>query len=398
MSDKRHAGLAMHSSAEAAKNGLQRHRLLARVRKYVLVFLGLLGLGGAVVIGLRFAGAQTLDETRREQAALYVNVVKPRPLAAENLLTLPATLQGQVEAPIYARVNGYLGRWYKDIGEPVKQGELLAQIEVPELAQQVNEASANRQLAQTSFERWEALRKRDAVSQQEFEEKRNALATATATLKRLQEQVAYSRITAPFSGIVTRRNVDVGNLVDAGSGTKVLFVLAKTSPLHLYVYVPQAYARQIKVGDKADVGLKEMAAAKYAGSIVRTARAIDPASRTLQVEIALPNADGKLLPGAYVQVALRTRLDADSKALLLPGNALLFRPDGPRAAVVDAEGKVHLRAVVIGRELGTDVELSGGLAPDDRVILNPPDALNEGDAVSVIEAKPAAAAVADKKS
>jgi RND family efflux transporter MFP subunit len=309
-------------------------------------------------------------------------------------------LQGTIEAPIYARSSGYVSKWYKDIGDRVRQGDLLAQIDAPEIVQQLNEAKAaqaqsvtNLQLAKSTFDRWDALRKRDAVSQQELDEKRNALAVAVAadnsskaTVQRLQDQVGFSRVIAPFDGVITRRNIDIGNLIDAGGGTRVLFTMAKSDTLRAYVYVPQNYASQIKVGAKADVTLKEMPGQTFEASIARTAGAIDTVTRTLQVEISLPNKDGRLLPGSYVQVAIKTK-GAAGDSVTVPSNVLLFRPEGPRAAVVGADGKVHLQPVTIGRELGVDVELSSGVKASDRLIVNPADSLNEGDTVNVAAAE-----------
>ncbi|HTJ96383.1 MAG TPA: efflux RND transporter periplasmic adaptor subunit [Rhodocyclaceae bacterium] len=394
MSQNRHSSIGIHGQPAGAK-GIHRLRLLKSTQKYALGVLVVLGIGAAIVIGLRVAKAAALAETSREQATRYVNVVTPKPAPADSQLRLPGTLQGIIEAPIYARTNGYLSRWYKDIGDTVKQGDLLAQIDTPEVAQQLIEAKSNQQLAQSTFERYDALQKRDAVSRQEFEEKKNTLATATATVKRLQEQLGYSRIVAPFSGVITRRNVDIGNLVDAGSGTKLLFTLAKTDALRVYVYVPQNYAAQIKAGNKAVVSLKESPGQTFDASIVRTAGAIDTTTRTLQVEVNLPNKEGKLLPGAYVQVAIKAK-GGEASSLTVPSNTLLFRPEGPRVAVVDANGKVKLQPVVIGRELGVDIELASGVKVGDQLIINPSDSLNDGDAVSVVAAKDKDAKPADK--
>jgi RND family efflux transporter MFP subunit len=358
------------------------------------------------VIGLRIAKGGALAETSREQQARYVSVIQPKGADENSVLRLPATLQGSIEAPIYARTSGYVSRWFKDIGDQVKKGELLAQIDTPEVAQQLNEAKAsqvqaitNLQLAKSTFDRWDALRKRDAVSQQELDEKRNALAvaqatdtSARATVQRLQDQLNYSRIVAPFSGVVTRRNIDIGNLVDAGGSARLLFTLAKSDPLRVYVYVPQSYAPQVKVGNKAEVTLRELPDQTFTGTITRTAGAIDTLTRTMQVEINLANPDGKLLPGAYAQVAIKAK-GGSASAMTVPSNTLLFRSQGIRVAVVGTDGKVHLQPVTIGRELGIDVELSSGVTPQDRLIVNPADSLNEGDMVNVADdasTKPAA--------
>lgn len=412
MSENRHSSIGIHGShTPGAARGIHRLQLLGRMQKYALIVLGLLLIGAIIVIGLRIAKANELAATSREQSTRYVNVIAPVAANADSLLHLPGTLQGVIEAPIYARTTGYLARWYKDIGDQVKQGDLLAEIDTPEVVQQLNESKAaqaqaitNLQLAQSTFDRWDALRKRDAVSQQELDEKRNALEVALAadksskaTVRRLQDQLGYSRIIAPFSGVITKRNIDIGNLVDAGSSTKLLFTMAKSDPLRVYVFVPQNYAPQIKIGNKAQVTLKEMPGQTFDGTIVRTADSIDTATRTMQVEVNLPNRDGKLLPGAYVDVAIKGRAGDQSAALTVPSNALLFRPEGPRVAVVGADGKVHLQPVVIGRELGVDVQLSSGITAQDKLIINPPDALNDGDAVSVITPKDDKPKTADKK-
>jgi multidrug efflux system membrane fusion protein len=387
MSETRHSSLGIHGlHAHERAHGFNRIRMLKRMHRVVLLILAVLLIGAAIVVALRFAKGSALAETSKEQQARYVTVISPKSVDGNNVLTLPGTLQGSIEAPIFARTSGYVAKWYKDIGDQVKQGDLLAQIDTPEVVQQLNEAKANLQLAQATFERWDALRKRDAVSQQEFDEKQNTLATARATVQRLQDQVNYSRIVAPFAGVITRRNIDIGNLVDAGGGSRVLFTLAKSDPLRAYVYVPQNYATQVKTGDKVDVTLREMPGQTFTATIARTAGAIDTLTRTMQVEVTLPNRDGKLLAGSYVQVAIKTK-GGEGGGLIVPSNVLLFRPEGLRAALVDANGKVHLQPVKIGRELGQEVELSTGVTANDRLIVNPADSLNEGDVVSVVTPK-----------
>lgn len=412
MTEERHANIGIQGlQAHGAARGIHRLRLLGRVQKFALLIVCVLIIGAAIVIGLRFAKASELADVSKQQAMRYVTVVNPRDAAADNLLRLPGTLQGAIEAPIYARTNGYVTRWVKDIGDPVKRGDLLALIDTPEVAQQLNEAKAtqaqavtNLQLAKSTFERWDALRKRDAVSQQDLDEKRNTLAVAVAadnsakaTVQRLQDQLGYSRVIAPFDGIVTRRNIDIGTLIDAGGGARVLFTMAKSDPLRVHIYVPQGYSTQIKTGDKVGITLTEIPGKVFEGSIARTAGAIDTLTRTLQVVVDLPNPNGELLPGAYVQVAVKAN-GSGTGALTIPSNALLFRPEGTRVAIVN-DGKVHLQPVVIGRELGVDVELASGVKAQDKLIINPSDSLSEGDAVSVIvpkDAKPAGGNTAPK--
>ncbi|MNR79399.1 Multidrug resistance protein MdtE precursor [compost metagenome] len=412
MTEDRHSTIGIHGLREhQAAHGIQRLHLLSRTRKFAVLLVCALLIGAAIVIGLRFAKATELADVSKQQATRYVSVTTPRNSATDNVLRLPGTLQGIIEAPIYARTSGYVTRWFKDIGDPVKRGDLLVQIDTPEVAQQLNEAKAsqaqaatNLQLAKSTFERWDALRKRDAVSQQDLDEKRNALAVAVAadnstkaSVQRLQDQLGYSRVVAPFDGIVTRRNVDIGALVDSGGASRVLYTLAKSDPLRVYVYVPQSYSAQIKAGNTVSVTLSEMPGKVFEGKIVRTAGAIDTATRTLQAEINLPNADGALLPGAYVQAAIKAS-GGSANTLTIPNNALLFRPQGPRVAVVGADGKVRLQPVVIARELGVDIELASGVSAEDKLIINPADSLNDGDPVQVVtpaapankpEAKPA---------
>jgi RND family efflux transporter MFP subunit len=330
-------------------------------------------------------------------------VITPTQTNGGTSVGLPGTLQGQVESPIYARSNGYLVSWNKDIGAKVEKGDLLATVSSPEVDQQLAQAVAARQqmvsslaLAKTSFDRWQALRQKDAVSQQELDERQSAFAQAQANLgaadanvKRLQELEGFTRIVAPFSGIVTRRNVDVGDLIDAGAGGggRPLFTLAKVDPLRLYIYVPQTDSAVVHVGESVVVTQAELVGQEFKGTIARTAGAIDTATRTLQVEIELPNHDGKLLPGAYVEVKVPT---AGRPGLVVPVNTILFRAEGPRVAIAGDDNKAHLKPVRIGRDYGEKVEITDGLAANDRVIVNPADALLDGQAVTVVQPKPEA--------
>jgi RND family efflux transporter MFP subunit len=360
----------------------------------VAVLVGLGVLAGRTVY-IRISNAKTLETQVGERNKQYVRVTQPKSGAEAQTVVLPGTLQGYVQAPIAARASGYLKKWYKDIGSRVKQGELLAEIETPEIDQQLSQAVAARQqaasslaLASSTYERWEALRKRDAVSQQELDEKKSGdaqakanLAAADANVERLRQLESFKRVVAPFAGVITRRNVDVGDLIDAGGGAgRALFVLAQTDPLRVYVNVPQSYAHLVKPGQQVSVTQQELRGQNFKGEIVRTAGAIDAQTRTMQVEVMLANKDGNLLPGAYVQVALPL---AGTGALTVPTNVLLFRAEGPRVAVVGAEGKVQLRPVRIGRNFGEVLELLEGVGPQDRLVLNPPDSLNDGDPVVI---------------
>jgi RND family efflux transporter MFP subunit len=392
--------------ADEPDDAPQRARVMRRVKVLALVVVVVLAVGaGRTVVG-RMANQRTLAANVVEQTRLYVRVTSPQRLDAGPTLSLPATLQGFVQAPIAARASGYLRRWYKDIGSRVQKGDVLADIETPEIDQQLTQALASRQqtassldLARSTVERWEALRKKDAVSQQELDEKRSAdaqaranLAAADANVERLRQLEGFKRVVAPFAGVITRRNVDVGDLIDAGGGSgRALFVLSQTDPLRVYVNVPQTYTQLIKPGQRVVVTQAELQGRHFDGEIVRTAASIDTTTRTMQVEVNLPNKDGMLLPGAFVQVALP--LPA-STTLVVPANALLFRPEGIHVAIVDDGNKVRLAAVQVGRNLGQDVEVLQGVSTADRVVLNPPDSLGTGDAVTVANDPPATARTA----
>ena len=280
------------------------------------IVLLLLALGAGRTMLSRMANAKVLEDNAAEHAVQYVKTTFAKPSGSGQTLALPGTLQGAQQAPIAARATGYLKRWTKDIGASVEKGELLAEIESPEIDQQLSQAIAARQqtaaslaLAKSTTERWEALRKRDVVSQQELDEKRSAaaqananLAAADANVERLRQMQGFTRVTAPFSGVITRRAVDTGDLID--SGGKTLFVLTQMDPLRVYVNVPQSYAQLVRPGQKVVVTQAELRGKTFAGEVVRTAGSIDAATRTMQVEIKLANRDGALMPGAFVQVAL----------------------------------------------------------------------------------------------
>lgn len=397
MSEQRHADLGITPiEPEDGETLIKRNQVMRRARILTIVVVVLLVLGGARTVFMRMANSRTLEASVAEQARVYVRVANPKALDAGPTLSLPGTLQGFVQAPIAARASGYLRHWYKDIGSKVQKGELLAEIETPEIDQQLSQAIATRaqtasslELAKSTQERWEALRKKDAVSQQELDEKRSAnvqaranVAAADANVERLRQLEGFKRVVAPFAGIITKRNVDVGDLIDAGagSGTRALFVLSQTDPLRVYVNVPQTYAQMVKAGQKVAITQTELPGQRFDGEIVRTAGSIDTATRTMQVEINLSNKNDTLLPGAFVQVALP--LPAGT-SLVIPANALLFRKEGSSVAVVDQNGTVHMRAVQLGRNLGPTIEVLQGVSTSDRVVLNPPDSLAEGDHVTI---------------
>ncbi len=396
MTEQRHASLGVHAAppggtGDDAHELLRRRQIVRRLKIAAVAVLVLLGLGAARTVLSRAANARALEAAVSEHTAIYVKTTLPLAAGAARTVALPGTLQGAVQAPIAARAAGYVKRWTKDIGSRVAQGEVLAEIEAPELDQQVSQAQAARDqtastvaLAQSTVDRWDALRRKDVVAQQDLDERRAALvqaranlAAADANLQRLKQLESFKRVTAPFAGIVTRRNVDVGDLIDTSG--KPLFLLSQTDPLRVYVNVPQSYANLVKTGQGVVVTQAELQDQQFKGQVTRTSGSIDAATRTMQVEVSLPNKDGALLPGAYVQVDLPVSASA---TLSVPTNTLLFRAEGTRVAVIDAQGKVRLQAVTLGRNSGTTVEVTGGLRPTDRLVLNPPDSLVDGDVVT----------------
>jgi len=411
MSEERHSSLGIHP-VDPGPSGelLKRHQVVRRTKFIAVAVLVVLAVGAGRTVLSRMSNAKALEVGTAERAKLYVKTTLPKIGGAGQTVVLPGTLQGFVQAPIAARASGYLKRWYKDIGSKVEKGELLAEIETPEIDQQLSQAAAARQqaasslgLAKSTMERWEALRKKDAVSQQEVDERRSNdaqaranLAAADANVGRLLQLEGFKRITAPFAGVITRRNVDTGDLIDAG-GNRPLFLLTQTDPLRVYVNVPQSYAAQVKPGQEVTVTMTEMRGQGFKGEVVRTAASIDTATRTMQIEINLPNRDGALLPGAYVQVALPLQ---SNRSMTVSANTLIFRGEGVRVAVVDAQGKVSMRTIRVGRNFGETVEVFDGITGTEQLVLNPSDSLAEGDQVAVAPAAPAKAPaekpVADK--
>src|SRR5450830_1366263 len=408
MSQERHSQLGIHPvDPDASGELLKRQQVVRRTKIVMVVVLVLLAVGAARTVISRVYNARELEAGTAERAKQYVKTAIAKSSDAGQTLSLPGTLQGFVQSPISARAAGYLKRWYKDIGSRVEKGELLAELDTPEIDQQLSQAIAARQqaassleLAKSTVDRWEALRKKDAVSQQELDERRSGfsqarsnLAAADANVERLRQVEGFKRILAPFSGVITRRNVEVGDLIDAGAGggsARALFVLSQTDPLRVYVNVPQAYAQLVKQGQKVVVTQAELRGQSFTGQVARTAASIDAATRTMQVEIALPNPDGALMPGAFVQAALPLK---PSGALVIPTDALLFRRDGTLVAVVDDKLKVRLQTVQIGRNYGQTVEVLNGIKGNERLILNPSDSVAEGDEVALApETKPAAKA------
>jgi RND family efflux transporter MFP subunit len=374
----------------------------------LLIALLLAGVG----IARRLHSEATLKHKVEENAATIVNVIAPMRGEAQQELVLPGNVQAYYDAPIYARVSGYLRKWYVDIGTKVKAGDLLAEIETPELDQQLRQAQADlataiakEKLAETTAKRWQSMLTSTAVSKQEADEKTGDFEAKHATVnaeranaERLQALASFKRITAPFEGVVTARKTDIGALINAGSGSgPELFRIADTHKLRIYVQVPQSFANQISIGLHARLRLPEQPGHDYPAVVASTSNAINEASRTLLVQLEADNAQGKLIAGSYADVHFD--LPAAADVLQLPVTALLFRRDGLRVATQGSDGKVALKSVQLGRDFGTRVEIVAGLAPTDRVIDSPPDWLAQGDAVRAAEnneSKPAQAAVGNE--
>ena len=354
---------------------------------------------GAFTMLQRRSEYRTLAEETETLAIHTVGVIHPTPETGEEDLVLPGSMEAFVESPIYARTNGYLKKWYHDIGSRVQKGDLLADIDTPEVDQQLSQAradlataEANAHLSEITASRYTELLKTDGVSKQEVDNaagdlaaKRAIVQSAEANVHRLEEMKSFQHIYAPFSGVITRRNVDIGMLINAGNtgSAEQLFFLAQTSPLRVFVRVPEIYANTIHAGLGAHLEVTQYPGKKIEGKVVRTAEAIDLATRTLNTEVDVPNRDGALLPGGYAQVHLE--VEVTGSRLQVPVNALLFRSEGLRAVVVDANHKIHLRQITVGRDYGTNLEVLQGLDPKDWIVLNPEDSLEEGQEVRVKE-------------
>jgi membrane fusion protein (multidrug efflux system) len=353
-----------------------------------------------VIVGLlvgfipRFAHRRALDKETAEFSTPLVRVVTATTGKAADTLVLPAEARAYTEAPIYARAAGYIKHWYLDIGAHVSAGDLLADIDTPELDQQLAETKANlvqaeaaQALSKITAERWAELLKTASVSEQENAEKQADLKlkeanvdAARANVNRLEDLFSYTHVTAPFSGTLTVRNIDVGDLISSG---KELFRLADTSKLRVFVRVPQTATPDIAVGAAATLTISELPSRKFTAKVVRTAGSIDTASRTLLTELEVDNPKNEILPGSYVQVSFADmRPDA---TFVLPANTLLFRAEGTQVGVVKPDGHVELRQIVIGRDFGRTLEILSGITATDRVIFNPPDAIVSGEIVKIAE-------------
>lgn len=361
-----------------------------------------------VIIGLligfvpRWISQRKLVKETHAESVINVNVISPTPSKPDLGTPLPAEVQAFVQASIHARASGYLKNWFVDIGDHVTNGQVLAEIDTPELVQQLaqakaelDQAKAALDLAKTTADRWKELLKTASVSEQETAEKtadytlkQANVEAARANVQRLEDLRNFDRVTAPFDGTITARNTDIGQLISADSGPE-LFRLAQTNPLRVYVRVPQQFVHAIVPGQKAGLTFQELQDT-FEATVTRTAGAVDPSSRTLQVELQVPNPRGEILAGSYAQV--RFTEATDPHVLTLSDNALIFRAQGMQVAIVGSDNKVQMRSIKLGRDFGSTVEVLSGLEASDRAIVNPPDAIADGMTVQIsqpAEANPA---------
>lgn len=376
-------------------------RPLNSKKSWVIALLAFLVVVAVVISGIvpRVRARNTLRTETNQLAIPAVIVAQPKKSAPGQEVILPANIQAFRDAPIYARTNGYLKKWYVDIGGHVKAGQLLADIDTPEVDQQLHQAradlstaEANVHLSEITASRYQGLLKSDSVSQQDadnatgdFAAKKAMVQSAQANLRRLEELQSFEKIYAPFDGVLTARNTDIGQLINSGSTTGAkseLFHIAAPGKLRVYVNVPEVYSRLTKPGLKADLLLAEFPGRRFEGTLVRTADAIDLSSRTLLVEIDVDNPTGELLTGAYAEVHLK--LPGNIATFTIPVNTLLFRSEGLRVAVVK-DNKADLVPVSLGRDFGSEVEVLVGLNGDENLVVNPPDSIVSGQEVRLAQ-------------
>jgi RND family efflux transporter MFP subunit len=375
----------------AGKPKKQRKRLLSLVGAVALVALAFLG------IQVRFSSTRAVQPVSHD-TKMEVSVVHPEKVSATTSVELPGQTQAYTDAPIFAQTSGYLKAWYFDIGAKVKAGDVLAEIDTPEVDQELAQAQAQLKVAQAAlnlsqatFERMQNLFNRKIIAAEDFDtaadtnqENKATVVADQANVNQLEALEAFKTIKAPFDGIVTARDVDIGAYVAAGSGTQ-LFRVARISPLRVYVNVPQAVAQLVKPGAEADLSLSEFPGRTFSAQVTNTALAIDPVSRALLVELQIPNESGELLPGAYAQVTLK--LTGETGFYTIPSNALLFRAEGAAVGVVHADGKVEIHKITVNLNQGDKLQISEGLSETDQVIVNPSDSLADGMSVKVLKPK-----------
>ena len=372
-----------------------------KIRRYALIALIVaIGLGVWGEVSRVLARAELAKENA-EEAIPTVATITAEPSSTGEELVLPGAVQAFIEAPIYARTHGYLKSWNTDIGTPVVKGQLLAQIETPEVDQQLTQAladlataHANESLSNSTNVRWQGLLATQSVSKQDADEKsgdaqakKAAADSAAANVARLRDLESFKRVVAPFTGVITARNTDIGALINAGQSTGTeLFRIADTTRLRIYVRVPEAFAAVTKPGLEAELRFTEHPNRTFSAKTVRTSNALDPALRTLQVELELDNARGDIFPGAYAEVHFK--LPVNAATLRLPANTVLFRSAGLQVATLDGQQRVKLKSIVQGRDFGSSIEVLSGLAPHETVVVNPPDSITDGVQVRIAVPEP----------
>jgi RND family efflux transporter MFP subunit len=363
---------------------------------YALLFLALLAAVVGFVVFRKMQAQSDLNTATQKMAVPTVLVVRPQIGSSDVHLVLPGTVQAYIQSTVYAQVTGYLKRWLVDIGTPVKQGQLLAEIETPALDQQLAgakaaqaQSQASADLAQVTANRYNALLQTHAVSQQDVDQYNSQFDVATANLNsakanvgQLEKTEAFKEVYAPFDGILTGRKVDTGDLITVGNGTQqALFQMAQINTLRVYVNVPEMYSGEMTPGLQATLNMASNPGVPVIGSLVRTSKSIDPASLTLLVEVDVDNEDGKLFPGGYAQV--RFDIHLEKPPLVLPGNTLIFRAQGTQVGVVGSDNVVHLKDIKVGRDFGTKIEVVSGIDASDNVIVNPSDSISDGQKVQI---------------
>ena len=386
------------------QQNIERTGTSAAARKFkwlkLMLLLAAIGFTCVIVLGLtsRAANTKAFQQVSNDAAQIRVQVVLPQKSPASLELQLPGQTQAFYQAPIFAQTNGYLKKWYYDIGAKVKAGDILAEIDTPEVDQQFSQAQAN--LAQTkaqldlaavTFRRFRDLLQRNVVAQQDFDTQHSNYLAQEATVnanaaavRQLQALEDFKLLRAPFDGVVTSRNTDIGALINSGSA-KTLFTVAEMNPLRVYVSVPENFGKEVHVGTNADLSFDELPGRHFPATVVTTANAIDPTTRTLLTQLQVPNRSNELWPGAYTVVHLH--LTSTGKSLFVPANTLLFRAEGPAVGVVGPDAKVEIRQVQIGTDLGTQLEIVNGLSATDQIIVNPSDSLSDGVQVHIDKSK-----------
>jgi RND family efflux transporter MFP subunit len=369
----------------------RREELHSRTRRYALI-VGIIAVALAVWgIVSRLATRSELRKSSLQDAIATVVTAKPQLSGAGDELVLPGIVQAYIESPIYARTSGYLKSWRTDIGARVHKGDLLAEIETPEVDKQLAQSRADLATAQANLaisvitnQRWQGLLKTQAVSKQDADNraadaaaKKTTVDSAEQNVARLKDLESFKRVVAPFDGVITARNTDVGYLINAGQATGTeLFRLADIHRLRIYAQVPEAYAASTAAGLKAELRFAERPGVTYAADTIRTSNALDPTARTLQVELQLDNREAQLFPGSYTEIHFK--LPSSMETLRLPSNTVLFRGKNLQVAVVDRDHKIKLKDIDQGRDFGKTIEVLHGLDPDDAVVVNPPDSIEEG--------------------